>query len=152
MWKRLSRWAAVLAIFVGIGVVSSKYVARRILAAKTVHNAAGTVVGKEYVRFDEGMAFYTNDDGAQIPLRPGEQQWRIYYRIDRLPEGEGSKNGWLLQAEQKRVANGRPRVWILTDKDCYDRTPVGGNVTVSYRAASRDLVEVVGVDFPACQR
>src|SRR5262249_46310633 len=116
--------------------------------AKTVYSAAGTVVGKENVRFDEGMAFYTNDDGSQIPLRAGGQQWRIYYPIDPLPQQETGKSERLLQAEQERVGNGRPRVRILT-KDCYDPTLVGGSLTVSYRTPSRGRVEVVGVDFPA---
>jgi len=74
---------------------------------------------KEYVRFDAKTHSYLSEDGYPIGVRRGQEQWRIYYRINHFGEVERSVEARLLQMEEDRVVKHGPRfrsVWSAPQK------------------------------------
>ena len=84
------RWfvaAGAVVLVIGVTYFGLREYEKRVLARITVREATGTVRGEEHVRFDEANRSYVTDRGTQIEVRPGDEQWRIYYEItsfDRL--------------------------------------------------------------------
>src|SRR5215472_13655076 len=85
------------------------------LEHKTVRETTATVMGKEHVQFDEANHSYMHEDGYQVQRKAGEEEWRIYYRIDNFDQIEEPVRSRLLEAERERDSTGRLRFRIVAE-------------------------------------
>jgi hypothetical protein len=146
----LPRWfvaAGAVVLVIGVAYVGLREYQKNVLARITVREAFGTVRGKEYLRFDEANRSYVTDRGTQIEVRPGDEQWRIYYQIDSFNRLDDSLRSHLLRAEKERVVAGRFRFWIESKEWC-EGTEAGDRLTIRYQWHGGDDIEVIGIENP----
>jgi hypothetical protein len=120
---------------------------RHLIDAVGFREGIATVVRKEVVKFDERNHSYTNDHGDRVEAQPGDTQYRVYYKHDEFNGYEEPFRGQLMQAEGKRISEGKPHfAWKnYNDRSWYDTIQVGDKLIVSYRAYSDGYIEVVSV-------
>lgn len=134
------KWIAILSLIVALPLLwayilkpfAEKLVHRfekRMYATKSLRSARGTVLSKEHVRFDEHYRSYKNSNGTLIERPVGDEEWRIYYRIDDFLVGEdlkelGLSQEWLQSLDRKNIAvNGTH--FTIVQKEVYDQTVAG---------------------------
>src|SRR5262245_25041078 len=103
---KVARWSI---YFVGIGGMVlfisyyafklNKRIETNVVEHKSARNTTGTVVGKEYVKFDEINHFYLDEEGNRIDRQPGDEDWRIYYYIDNFNQIAEPMRSRLLESE-----------------------------------------------------
>lgn len=149
--QRSKKW--LIALIVVVVALPLGYFALRVLgdrlnekliSAKMYREAAATVIRKEVVKFDEKNHSYVNDLGDHIEVRPGDEQYRVYFQFDEFNGYEEPLRSQLMQAEKKRVSEGRPRfTWRnYNDPSWYDTVQVGDKLIVSYKAYSDGAIDV----------
>lgn len=120
---------------------------KRIAYGKTYRETTATVRSKEHIRFDETNHSYVNSLGNKIEMKPGDEQWRVYFELDNLDQIDEPRRGYLWGAEKKRVA----RMGFLfsnQSKEWYDKTSVGDKLMVTYHPIGDDKLEIVSVANP----
>lgn len=110
-------------------------------------SATATAIRKEYVRFDEKNHVYVDEDGISIKRRAGDEEWRVYYQINRFDDIEPSTASRLLKAEEERNAKGKQRFTIL-NKDQYDYIQVGDELSVTWCGPERREIEIISAGKP----
>lgn len=137
-----------LLVLVGFALLRlGKNIEAGIIDAKTVRRTTATVTGKVYVRFDEGDHSYAHDNGYKVNRMPGDEEWRVYYRIDNFDQLDEPLRGRLLRLEESRVAEGRRR-YTMESKEWYEGIRVDDSLTVLYQLAGDDGIEVVSILEP----
>jgi hypothetical protein len=111
-----------------------------------VRETTATVIAKEHVDFDEVSHSYMSEDGHRIQRHAGDEEWRIYYRIDNFDQIEEPSRTLLLESEVKRSSAGL-RFTIVADNQ-YDSIEVGDRLNVGWRWIARDKIEVVTAGKP----
>jgi hypothetical protein len=107
-----------------------------------VRETTGTVIAKRHVRFDEANHSYVSEDGYLVERQAGDEEWRIYNRIDNFDQIEEPTRSRLLESETERALSARLRFRIV-GKDQYDWIDVGDRLNVGWRWINDDKVEVV---------
>jgi len=145
--KRLMTWTVIILIGVALlatlGLIALLSLERRMLEAKSVRELSGIIRGKDYRKFEKENAarvennkyFYIDEEGREVQRRPGDEDWLIYYEIDRFDPTNEPMSSRLLENEKKRVANGKLRACIAR-KERYDQLDVGDRIYASYQAFS----------------
>lgn len=114
---------------------------------KAVHKTTAVVTGKVYVRYDEGNHVYQHYDGYLVERRAGDEEWRIYFRIESFDQLEDSQRSELMRLEMQRFLEGNVR-YRIKDRAWYEGINVGDKITVLYRPWSDNTIEVVSVIRP----
>ena len=152
----MKRWAktyCVVAIILTT-IVASGYVVWRRLdegiaelgQAKAARHTTGTVVRKQYVKFDVANHSYVGDLGDVINVEPGTEQWRVYYRIDNFDQVPEPKRSALIASEHARIAKYGDRFhhWGAEGKDISQSLKEGDKLEVVYRYIG-DEKEIINV-------
>jgi hypothetical protein len=142
---------AVILVILAIGPLIVRKVTKgidtAILKGKSAHSATATVIRKEYVRFDEKNRVYVNEDGVLVERRAGDEEWRVYYQINKFDGVEQATIVKLLEAEEERKAKGRLRFTILS-KEQYDNIQEGEELSVSWRLLGKNEIEIISAGKP----
>ena len=79
--------------------------------------------------------------------KPGNIQYRVYYKHDEFNAYDEPFRSQLMQAEDRRVLEGKFHfAWKnYNDRSWYDTIQAGDKLTVTYRAYSDGYLEVVSV-------
>jgi hypothetical protein len=152
--SKISRKIWLTALVVGVLVLPLGYLALRIagdrlnenlISAKMYHETAATVSRKAVVKFDQKNHSYVNDLGDRIEARQGDEQYRVYFDFDEFNGYEEPFRSQLMEAEKKRVFEGRPRfTWTnYNDRRWYDTIQVGDKLIVTYKAFGDSEIEVL---------
>jgi hypothetical protein len=145
MKKRWLRWTVIILVGVALcatlGFAALQSLERRMMEAKSVRELSGIVKGKGYRKFERdnaarvenGQYFYINEEGREVQRYPGDEDWLVYYEVDRFDPNHEPTSSRLLENERKRVANGKLRACIVR-KERYDQMNVGDRIYASYQA------------------
>jgi len=141
----------VIAVFLVISpLIASKVIKgieTAIIRGKAARSATATAIRKEHIRFDEKNHVYVNENGISIARRAGDEEWRVYYQINRFADIEQSIASRLLKAEEERNAKGKQRFTIL-NKDQYDYLQVGDELSVTWCGPERSEIEIISAGKP----
>jgi len=147
-------WSILLIVIVGLLVISSLVMRKvingietSIIASKTAHDATATVVRKEYLKFDEKSHTSVDEDGFPVERRAGDEEWRIYYRIDSFGKIDRTEELRLLKAEEERYAKNKPRFRIVS-KEQYDYIQKGDRLSVSWHWLGKNKIEIISAGKP----
>ncbi|HKP37909.1 MAG TPA: hypothetical protein VJT71_13710 [Pyrinomonadaceae bacterium] len=148
------KWIIVASIVLGILLIGfgalllfGDRVNRHLIDTVGFHSGTATVVKKEVVTFDERNYSYLNDHGDTVEARPGDRQYRVYYRHDEFNAYNEPLRTQLLRAEDKLISEGKPHfTWKnYNDSSWFDTIQVGDKLTITYRAYSDGYIEVASV-------
>ena len=114
----------------------------QIFEQKTVRAGTGIVTGKEHVKFDESNHSYFHVDGYKVIKKPGDEEWRVYYRIENFDQIAEPIQSRILLAEKELTTNRGLRFTIVS-KEQYDKIEVGDELKISWRWRGDDKVEIV---------
>lgn len=152
--NRRKKWLfALIAVVLGLPL---GYFALRILgdrlnesliSEKSYHETNATVTRKEAVKFDQQNHSFINDLGDRVEARPGDEQYRIYFHFDEFKGYDEPFQSQLVNAEKKRIVEGRPLfVWKnYNDRSLYDTVQVGDKLIVTYKAYGDNKIDVLDV-------
>jgi hypothetical protein len=142
--KRLAVGSAIVFVLLIIAALGVRSMLRGVSKGKSVHDLRATVMGKEHLHFDERNHSYIDDvnftyyePAHRVEYKPGDDEWRVYYRITSLDPMDEPNSTRVLQLEQKRVANGKNRFTILSKPE-FDRLNAGDNLSLKYQRFSDD--------------
>jgi hypothetical protein len=150
-YRKMSKWSVVLACAMVLIVAGyfclpmlAQWLDEKVSEGQMFHSTTGTVTRKEHVRFDETNHSYIGNLGDRIEVRPGDEQWRVYYEFDNFDQLPEPKRSRLMRLERERIANGRVRHWF-DDKEWYDSIKVGDKLIIGYKPFDDGKIEVANV-------
>ena len=155
--KRATFILAGVVLCVAIGLVAlrswSRSFEQHLWETKSVRELTGIVTGKGYrtfekenaARVENGQYFYPDEDGYLVQRYPGNEDWLIYYQVERFDPKDEPMSSRLLGNEKKRVASGKNRVAIVT-KEQYDQIGVGERIYARYQRFSESDVMIWGCE------
>lgn len=144
------RWliaTTITVLVVLLGYLALRGIERSFFARETLRETTATVKGKEHVTFQGANPTYTDELGKQIPVLPGDEQWRVYYQIDDFRGLDDSIRARVLDAERELATTGRSRFEFKT-REWHDRTEVGDTLKVLYQWRGGDRIDVAYVENP----
>jgi len=135
---------AVILITLGYYLIPrySKKIEAQFFEQKTALAGTGIVTGKELVKFDESNHSYFHIDGYKVIRKPGDEEWRVYYRAENFDQIAESIRSHILLAEKELTSNRGSRFTIVS-KEQYDKIKVGDELKISWRWRGDDKVEIV---------
>jgi hypothetical protein len=146
--KRLLIGTAITLVLLVVAALGVRSLLRGMMEGKSVHKLQATVVRKEHLHFDEHNYSYVDDvnftwtePAHRVNYKPGDDEWRLYYRITAFDSMDEPNSARLLQLEQKRVDNGKHRFTILNEQD-FNRLNAGATLTLNYQRFSDDEVMI----------
>ena len=113
----------------------------------TLRETTATVIGKQYVRFDEPNPSYDDGSGDPITVKPGDEQWRVYYLIDSFDSLDNSVRARLLRDEEQRKASNRSR-FRFKSREWYEKIEIGDKLRVLYQWHGGNSVDIIYVENP----
>jgi hypothetical protein len=134
-------------MFIALGYYELDRASKQMLESKTAHEATATVQRKEHIAFDERNRSYISDDGIRFEVKPGTEQWRVYYQLDRFDQLANPRRTLAIQAEKERNNKFGLR-FTYNSKEWYDKIEAGDKLLVTYQAFSDGAVKVISVINP----
>jgi hypothetical protein len=144
--KKQYRWSIVGITLLLLAFLLIKGIGALAYAQKVVRETTGTVVRKEKPLFNEANRVYI-DEGVRVERQAGDEEWRIYYRIDNFDQITSSIKNKLLETEQERIIKGNYRSTIVS-QDQYNYIQVGDKLSVGWRWCGGHQIEVVTAGKP----
>ena len=144
--KKQYRWSIVGITLLLLAFLLIKGIGALAYAQKVVRETTGTVVRKEKLLFNEANRVYI-DEGVRVERQAGDEEWRIYYRIDNFDQITSSIKNKLLETEQERITKGNYRFRIVS-RDQYNDIQVGDKLSVGWRWRGENQIEVVTAGKP----
>lgn len=139
---------SVILLLIAVGIFTllrrNNWLNSPLMPSKAVRSTTATVVGKEYVKFDDQNKSYVNDPESVVEMRVGDEQWRVHYRIDSFEQIPELHRGSIQRREEQRIKTLGFRFWA-TDQNRYNRAMIGDKLEVSYHPISDSLIEVVSI-------
>src|SRR5215471_9862026 len=145
--KKRYRWSIVGIALLLLAFLLIKGIGALVYAEKVVRETTGTVVRKEKLLFNEANRVYVNDEGVRVEMQAGDEEWRIYYRIDNFDQITSLNKNKLLETEQERITKGTYRFRIVPS-DQYNDIQVGDKLDVGWRWCGGYQIEVVTAGKP----
>jgi len=145
--KKRYRWSIVGIALLLLAFLLIKGIGALVYARKVVRETTGTVVRKEKLLFNEANRVYVNDEGVRVERQAGDEEWRIYYRIDNFDQITSSIKNKLSETEQELITKGNYRFRIVS-RDQYNYIQVGGKLSVGWRWSGENQIEVVTAGKP----
>lgn len=150
--QRISRrrWltATVITVVLGLlGYLTVRAIERSLFARKTLRETTATVIGKEHVTFQGADPSYADERGKRIPVRSGDEQWRVYYKIDDFQGLDDSVRARLQEAERE-LATAEPARFEFKSREWHDKTEVGDTLKILYYWRGGDRIDVAYVENP----
>jgi hypothetical protein len=144
--KKQYRWSIVGITLLLLAFLLIKGIGALAYAHKVVRETTGTVVRKEKLLFNEANRVYI-DEGVRVERQAGDEEWRIYYRIDNFDQITSSIKNKLSETEQERITKGNYRFRIVS-RDQYNYIQVGDKLSVGWRWCGENQIEVVTAGKP----
>lgn len=128
---------AALSVYAHYALVEAQ---KDFMEAKVVRDATATVIDKKFVMYDENNRSYVNGYGDHVEMQSGQEQWRVYYRIEDFGFINEPRRSRVIEAEKKRVAQFGPR--FTSAVPWYESVKVGDKLEVGYRAFKDGDIQV----------
>lgn len=150
--KRFSgrRWliaTSITVVLALLGYLTLRAVERSFFARETLRETTATVIGKEHITFQGADPSYTDERGARIPVRSGDEQWRVYYKIDDFKGFDDSVRARLQEGEKELATSGHSR-FEFKSREWHDKTEVGDTLKILYQWRGGDRIDVAYVENP----
>ena len=145
--KKQYRWSIIGLALLLLAFLLIKGIGALVYAEKVVRSTTGTVIRKEKLLFNEANLVYVNDEGVRVERQVGDEEWRIYYRIDNFDQITSLIKNKLWEKEQERITKGNYRFRIVT-QDQYNDIQVGDKLSVGWRWCGGYQIEVVTAGRP----